>query len=171
MERGGCIMNNSIEERIRNLSDEELINIVTKNYKEFTNEALDYAFDEINKRGLGKEEYEKQKEQIKKEERINSSVVESVRQGAQPRYPTLRALSGGYKILGVLIILVGAIALLAIILSEDLHGNLKFAYVFGTISIGIPLIVTYFAIGEGIKVFIDIEENTRQIALNTKKEE
>jgi hypothetical protein len=42
----------SVEKRIRNLSDDELINIVEREFKSYTSEAISIASDEIDKRGI-----------------------------------------------------------------------------------------------------------------------
>jgi hypothetical protein len=70
------------------------------------------------------------------------------------KYPALRTISDIYKIFGFVVIMFTVI--IAIILV-----NFSFGFSLIAIVVGALIVISAFAISEAIKVFIDIEENTR----------
>jgi len=78
------------------------------------------------------------------------------------RYPALRTIAGVYQVLAWLVAVVAGIGVLFALANfkEDLS---KFILLFSIIGGAIGFI-TLLAASESIKVFIDIEENTRKVA-------
>lgn len=72
----------------------------------------------------------------------------------EQKYPALRTISDIYKIFGFVVIMFTVI--IAIVL-----GNLSFGFTLVALVVGALIVLSAFAISEAIKVFIDIEENTR----------
>jgi|688.fasta_scaffold307185_2 hypothetical protein len=70
------------------------------------------------------------------------------------KYPALRTISDIYKIFGILVIII------TIIIAFFL-GNVSFGFTLIALVIGALIVLGVFAVSEAIKVFIDIEENTR----------
>lgn len=81
------------------------------------------------------------------------------------RYPALKFISGFYRVLAW-ICFVGSIITFIYLLTQ---GKLGIPLAIGTILIGGILFVTFLAIAEGIKLFMDIAQNTRITAINSKK--
>jgi hypothetical protein len=90
---------------------------------------------------------------------INQVASEIARQIPTKKYPALRVIAGLYQIIAV------AIALLALIglssSSQQTAGTPVTAILF--LVIGFIGVVSFLALSESIKVFIDVEQNTRTI--------
>jgi len=76
----------------------------------------------------------------------------------QNKYPALRIISGIFKVLGWIIALISVISTFYFLSEEDGIQFLAIASILG----GGILTLSFLSISEIIKVFIDIEENTRK---------
>ncbi|MEO8146855.1 MAG: hypothetical protein ABI723_04410 [Bacteroidia bacterium] len=144
-----------IQEKISKYSNEEILEILKsrKNYQPYEVEA---ASAETQKRNLHSDY-----EEVKIETGINEEIQKLKTSVVSERYPTLRFISGVYRFLALLVIIATAI-----ILFYGLKvGTNGLVFSIGVIVIGGILFVTSLAAAEGIKVFIDIEHNTRISAL------
>lgn len=106
--------------------------------------------------------YEKEIGAMKKAAAEQASKIEigsSISGDTVQKYPALRTISEIYKIFGWLIIV--ATLIIAFVLGQ---GSAIFALI--AIIIGALIVLGVFAVAESIKVFIDIEHNTRN---NSKK--
>ena len=91
--------------------------------------------------------------------------VREYHESAQARYPALRLMAGVYKILAWLVAIGTVICIIMLATSLEMSGvQLLVAFLGGAVGF-----VTLLAVSEGIMVFIDIEENTRQAAENSKR--
>lgn len=83
----------------------------------------------------------------------------------ETRYPALRVISGIFKVLAVLAAIAGIIG--ALIGLMQMSGNSYGATATGGMIVVISLLygglacVYFFAVSEGIRVFLDLEVNTR----------
>ena len=80
------------------------------------------------------------------------------------RYPALRLIAAIYRIMSWLSGIVSFILSLRVAIDSFNNGYNWFIAILPTLSIGFFAVLTLLAVSEGIKVFIDIEENTRNIA-------
>ena len=103
---------------------------------------------------------------------VSSEVIEVIKKEAKDynesahlRYPALRLMAGIYKILAWLVAIGTLLGIVMLAASHELSGVLTLAAFLG----GAVGFVTLFAASEGIMVFLDIEENTRQMADNSKR--
>ena len=84
------------------------------------------------------------------------------------RYPVLKMISTVYRVIGVLaglIAVTAAVIEFATMSSFGNYGTLGgLVFGFGIMIAGALAVISCFAIAEGIKVFLDIEENTRKAA-------
>ena len=87
---------------------------------------------------------------------INQAISEVERYRPISKYPALRTFATAYQILGLAI---GIVTLIAAIVS--LRQSALVAIV--SIVIGLTAVLSFLALSEGIKVFVDIEHNTRTI--------
>jgi hypothetical protein len=76
------------------------------------------------------------------------------------KYPALQMLSG--IIATVAWIIAGLTVVIVLALFNNLHGEGSWIFPIGTFAIGAIFSIALFAYSEVIKVFIDIEENTRR---------
>ena len=148
-----------IRDKFSKYSDEQIIEILKSknNYQSFE---IEVANEEAERRNLHfKIEKEKVEKEISKEiQNLKTDIVKE-------RYPALRFISGLYRILAWLIGIATAIVFLYM-LSQ---GQMGIPIGIGVLIGGGILFVTFLAIAEGIKVFIDIEHNTRITASNSGK--
>lgn len=83
----------------------------------------------------------------------------------ETRYPTLRVISGIFRVLAVLAAIAGIIG--ALIGMVQMFGDTYGASATGGVIVLVSLLygglgcIYFFAVSEGIRVFIDIEVNTR----------
>lgn len=148
-----------IRDKFSKYSNEQVIEIL-KSEKNFQPFEVEVAREEAERRNLHFEiENEKAEKQINKEiQKLKTDVVKE-------RYPALRFISGLYRILAWLIGIATVIAFFYM-LSQ---GQMGIPIGIGILIGGSILFVTFLAIAEGIKVFIDIEHNTRITATNSGK--
>jgi hypothetical protein len=78
----------------------------------------------------------------------------------KPKYPALRFISSMYKLLAFLIGIVAVVIGILSMSGFDANYPLGFGIILG----GLIGLITMLAMSEGIKVFLDIEENTRKFA-------
>ncbi len=79
----------------------------------------------------------------------------------EKRYTALRSFASMYKGLAIFMGIVAAIGLIMSLAGDRPNGTLALvSIIFGTVGV-----ITLLAISEGIRVFLDIEENTRRSAL------
>lgn len=148
-----------IRDKFSKYSDEQIIEILKsgKNSQPFE---VEVANEEAEKRILKFSlENEKVETEIKKE--IQKLKTDAVKE----RYPALRFISGLYRILAWLIGIATAI-IFFYMLSQ---GKMGIPIGIGVLIGGGILFVTFLAIAEVIKVFTDIEHNTRITATNSGK--
>lgn len=104
------------------------------------------------------------------EEKLGVSVKKEIKEHktdvVNERYPVLKFISRVYKVLAW-VILVATVIIFLYILSQNGHVEIPFAI--GTLFIGGFLFVILLSVAGAIKVFIDIEHNTRITAMNSKK--
>lgn len=86
--------------------------------------------------------------------------------GIARKYPALRTLSGILTFIAWLIAVLTVIAVVILITNShsSYDGGYSAFYTFGVLAIGAISFITLLAYSELIKVFIDIEENTRRTA-------
>jgi len=101
---------------------------------------------------------------VKAETVINEKIKKLKTEVVNERYPALRFISGVYRFLAWLILIATAI----ILFYKLYQGQMAILFAVGAILIGGILFVTLLAAAEGVKVFIDIEHNTRITAMNSK---
>ncbi|HDZ03253.1 MAG TPA: hypothetical protein ENH52_17735 [Nitrospirae bacterium] len=94
---------------------------------------------------------------------MNFGIINKTSHVNYKRYPVLRLISNIYKVLAWLSAFSTAIiAILSCTTSRGEYGCLMI--ILSSLVIGTITVITLLAVSEGIKVFIDIEENTRSIA-------
>lgn len=149
-----------VRDKLSKYSDEQILEILKsrKNYQQFEIAAAD---EEANKRNLNFNY-----EEVKAETVINEEIKKLKTDVMSERYPALIFISGIYRLLAWIILIATAI-ILFYMLSQG--GQMGVPFAVGAILIGGILFVTLLAAAEGIKVFIDIEHNTRITAMNSKK--
>ena len=88
---------------------------------------------------------------------------DSSTQGLTKKYPALRTLSG------IIAFIAWTVAILALIivfaLLSKLNEGVSWIFPVGTLVVGTVLFIALLAYAEIIKVFVDIEENTRKTAM------
>ena len=146
-------------EKLSKYSDEQILEILKslESYQSYEGEAAEA---EAKKRNLNFNY-----EEVKIETEINKEIEKLKTDVVNERYPALRFISGVYRLLAW-VILVSTVIVFIYFLYQGLFVNL---FSFGAILIGGLLFVTLLATAEGIKVFIDIEHNTRITATNSRK--
>jgi len=85
---------------------------------------------------------------------INQAASEVERYRPALKYPALRTIATVYQIFAVAI---GVVTLIAVIVS--LRQSALIAIL--SLIVGLTAVVSFLALSEGIKVFVDIEHNTR----------
>jgi hypothetical protein len=89
---------------------------------------------------------------------IDQSVAEIEHQLPARKYPAFRVIAGLYQIVAVVIAL---LALIALLITWQSAGTPIIAVL--CLVIGFVGVVSFLALSESLKVFIDVEENTRTI--------
>lgn len=97
----------------------------------------------------------------------SSEVVAPSRSESASRYPALQTLSVIYRILAYV---TGAVAVTIAIMGIATFERGGVALIIGGLLGGFVGVVTNLAIAEGIKVFIDIEDNTRNTRLHFSRQ-
>lgn len=94
-----------------------------------------------------------------------SSVSSSKNMDISLKYPALRIISVVYKILAIIFAVAAIIGLFVGLSKLDHRYTKELGIIISLYSVfvGFFLVVTFLAVSEGIKLFIDIEENTRKM--------
>ena len=79
------------------------------------------------------------------------------------RYPALRTIAGFYQLLAFVVVILAVTGIVYALLNLRM-GNGALIILGLSILVGTIGAVTFFAVAEGIRVFLDIEENTRRAA-------
>ncbi len=141
--------NEEQQKDIAEMKDDELKNLVEKEYDNYHLEYIEIARKEYLKRGFKNEmeEWEKKEEEKRFEK----------------RYPASR------NIAGVISLIAWTVAMIAVIVAiieftnlPNNSGGMNMIIPLATLLIGAFLVIVLLAQSEMIKVFIDIEENTRK---------
>ncbi|TEB12894.1 hypothetical protein Psfp_03632 [Pelotomaculum sp. FP] len=103
----------------------------------------------------------KEKQQGHQETERQDTELSEYQVLVEERYPTLRFIASMYKGLAIL---VGVIVIITMFRSND-----NIVLFFGSLVLGAIGVITLLAMSEGIRVFIDIEENTRKFTLQQSK--
>lgn len=104
-------------------------------------------------------------EEEKVEKELNKEIQNLKTDIVKEKYPALKFISKLFRILAWLI----AITTVIVFFNMLSHGQMDIPIGIGVIIGGGILFATFIAIAEGIKVFIDIEHNTRIAASNSGK--
>lgn len=180
-------MNFQLKERISKLSDEELLEMVESKASHDSSESFGYAVEELEARGIPFPSQEsvtlyecgacgadvlfddqicpKCGADISEVGDVADENTESGNPIVQTRYPALRGISSIFRTLAVLAAIAGLIG--ALVGLVQISGNTYGAPAAGGLIVFVSLLygglfcLYALAISEGIKVFIDIEENTR----------
>ena len=90
---------------------------------------------------------------------VNTKITASGNNSSDSdRYPVLNMISSGYKVLAWLII---PIVIFSIIITTKSLGELNLYSTGIILFYGFSAFITCYGISEGIRVFLDIEKNTR----------
>jgi hypothetical protein len=87
---------------------------------------------------------------------ITEATAETERYTPPSKYPALRAIATTYQIFAVVIAVITLIAIVIALRQSGLIAVVCFV-------IGLAAVISFLAVAEGIKVFVDIEHNTRTI--------
>lgn len=136
--------NAELEKEVAAMNDTDLKNLVEKEWNNFHLEYLEIARKEYLKRGFKNKTPDIEEEQKADDEK---------------RYPALRTIAGIYTVFAWIIAVVAAFVAFTVY-TKDSSGGLMIAI--PTIVIGALILLGLLAAAESIKVFIDIEENTRK---------
>lgn len=142
-------------EGISKYPDEQLLEIINSQ-SQFQSYKVDIANEEAEKRGLKGEEKRKTTQN-----RMNKELKKLQTEVSFNKYPTLRFISGVFRLLAWIIAITAVIAFYLIT-----EGDLGIVSALGVLVGGGILFFILLAVAELIKVFIDIEYNTRIGAAN-----
>ncbi|MDZ7821595.1 MAG: hypothetical protein U5N26_07145 [Candidatus Marinimicrobia bacterium] len=149
-------MDQGILEFMQNKSTEELKQILSEKNKTLYK---DETFDIIRHILVLRNEIIEDSKEIEKEQNDDDDKSNTVNK----KYATLRLISFYLKVVGILIVVLGFIALIVIGYSSNwLIG-------FGVLLLAVLFSLAYFAISEIINLFIDIEYNTRVTSTGISK--
>jgi len=140
--------NPELEKEVAAMSDSDLKNLVEKEWNDFHLEYLEIARKEYLKRKFKNESTEEEPEQQQGE------------RNAETRYPALRTIAGIYSVFAWIIGIVAVIIAFISWSKDGETGGLMIAI--PTLVVGALIVLGLLAASESIKVFIDIEENTRK---------
>ena len=87
---------------------------------------------------------------------INEAYAEVERHLPAPKYPALRAIATAYQIFAIAI---AVVTLITIVIALRQSGLVAII----CLVVGLAAVISFLAVAEGIKVFVDIEHNTRTI--------
>jgi hypothetical protein len=139
--------NSNLEKEVEAMNDNELKSFVEKEWNDYHLEYLEIARKEYIKRGFKNETSEEEPE-LEHAQLTND----------KKRYPALRTIAGIYFVLAWI---VGIFAVIIAFYSLSQNENVGL-YVVPSILVGAFIVLGLLATSESIKVFIDIEENTRR---------
>jgi hypothetical protein len=134
--------NGELEKEIAAMNDNDLKNLVEKEWNNFHLEYLE----------IGRKEYLKRNF---KNETNNGEQEKST----DKRYPALRTIAGIYSVSAWII---GIIAVIIAFYFYSQNQNMGLTIGLPSLVVGALIVLALLAISESIKVFIDIEENTRK---------
>lgn len=95
-----------------------------------------------------------------------SKPTDTTNQGFLKKYPALRTLSGIIAFIAWTIPVLTLIIVIALLSKSE--GESSWLLSVGTLAVGAIFFIALLAYSEIIKVFVDIEENTRKAAASTK---
>jgi hypothetical protein len=144
------------KEGISKYTNEQLLEIINSE-SQFQSYKVDIANEEAEKRGLKEEEKRKTTQN-----RMNQELNKLQSEVSFDKYPALRFISGVFRLLAWIIAITALIAMIYLIT----QGDLGIVSALGVLVGGGILFIIHLAIAELIKVFIDIEYNTRIGAAN-----
>jgi len=140
--------NPELEKEVAAMSDNDLKNLVEKEWNDFHLEYLEIARKEYMRRKFKNESTEDEPEQQQEET------------NAETRYPALRTIAGIYSVFAWII---GIVAVIIAFISWSKGGETGGLMIaIPTLVVGALIVLGLLAASESIKVFIDIEENTRK---------
>ena len=87
---------------------------------------------------------------------LAQAAREAERYMPPPKYPALRAIATAYQIFAAAVAVVTAIAFVVALGQSGLIAII-------CLVVGLATVISFLAVAEGIKVFVDIEHNTRTI--------
>lgn len=90
---------------------------------------------------------------------IDQVAAEPARQIPARKYPALRVIAGLYQIIALLI---AFLALIGFLLSFQQSASTSVIAILSLV-VGLIGVVSFLALSESIKVFVDVEQNTRTI--------
>ncbi len=146
-------MENRFEEVMANHSDEELVKIINSEPGDYQPEAIKAAHKEIQKRKIDVKQVGTEPEEVVEESNYPSEETTSI------RYPALRFISGFYKILAWIVVIVTVVFIISLIARDGSSLGILEAVI--ALLGGGFLFISFLATSEIIKVFVDIEHNTR----------
>lgn len=144
------------KEGISKYTDEQLFEIINSQSQSYE---VNIAIEEADKRGLIEDEGIKSTQN-----RENPELKKLQTEVSFYKYPALRFISGVFRLIAWIIAVISAIAIVYLIT----QGELGIVGALGVLIGGGILFVIHLAIAELIKVFIDIEYNTRIGAANPR---
>ena len=148
--RGETFQFNSVfEEDVAAMNDNDLKNLVEKEWNNFHLEYLEIARKEYLKRGFKNET---------SDEEAQAQVGEP-KEDFKERYLALRTIAGIYYSFAYII---GIVAVLIAGYSIINNQQIGILIAISSLVVGALIVLGLLAISESIKVFIDIEENTRK---------
>ncbi len=146
------------KEGITKYTDERLLEIINSQ-AQFHSYEVDIANEEAEKRGL------LEVEKIKStQNRMNQELKKLQSEVSLDKYPALKFISGVFRLIAWIIAIITVIAAVYLIT----QGDLGIVSALGVLVGGGILFIIHLAIAELIKVFIDIEYNTRIGAANLR---
>jgi hypothetical protein len=138
--------NTETEKEVSAMSDNDLKNLVEKEWNNFHLEYLEIA----------RKEYLKRK--FKNETNDETQDEEQIGTGGK-KYPALRTIAGIYSVFAWII---GIVAVIIAIYFYSQNQTMGLTIGIPSLVVGALLVLGLLAVSESIKVFIDIEENTRK---------
>ena len=87
---------------------------------------------------------------------LTQATAEAERYVPPPKYPALRTIATVYQVLAATVAVVTAIAFVVALGQSNLIAII-------CLVVGLAAAISFLAVAEGIKVFVDIEHNTRTI--------
>jgi len=142
--------NQELEKEIMEMNDEHLKNLIEKEWDNYHLEYIEIARNEYIKRGFKNETIEE----------FNDEVKDSLK---KENYPALRGLISAGQILAY------GYAILSVILAFYLYKDFGLELSLGVLLMGFCMFIFLLASSESIKIFIDIEKNTRAYRKDSRK--
>jgi len=139
--------NAETEKEVAAMIDNDLKNLVEKEWNNFHLEYLEIARKEYLKRKF-------------KNETSDEYQVEEPKRIVEKKYPVLRTIAVIYSVFAWII---GIVAVIIAIYFYSQNQNMGLTIGLPSLVVGALIVIGLLAISEFIKVFIDIEENTRKI--------